>query len=110
MSAGFIVDDTDQVISDIAAELCCKPDNEEILAAIARLKLEAVMAKPLYSRRQLETENERLRALANATADMLSEAQSGFISGSGPDMDWDKRRDDLVQELRSLQPKQEDAT
>lgn len=41
-------------------------------------------------------EIERLTTLVADLVDVLSEARSGYIAGSGPDEAWDKRRDRLV--------------
>lgn len=48
-----------------------------------------------------DAEIERLRRLAEHSADMLESAQSGFISGSRPDMEWDTHRDMMVKDLRA---------
>lgn len=45
---------------------------------------------------------ERLSALLDEACELLERAQSGYISGSGPDMQYDTDKQRVIKESREL--------
>lgn len=78
----------------------------DILDDLKRYKADAMRSQDagrqiVYTR--AVDEIERLRDLARRAADMIDDAYSGYIPGSGADEGWDKGKESLLAELRAAE-------
>lgn len=90
--------------SDTCAQLHSEAKALRMETAAARGMRDAALAAKEQSERLLAAaakDADALREKLRYSTEMLEESQSGYISGSGPDMEWNKHRDQQIADSKA---------